>query len=64
MVSRQVYLEVNAVNIALENGNIYLSFDRKPQTLSQSYLEIRIKNSLIYGLCQNELRPPNGRARQ
>ena len=39
---------------------LYLNFDHKPHTLSPLYLEIMLKNSLIYGLCLNELSSLHG----
>ena len=36
---------------------LYLRFDYKPHTLSSIFLEIRLKNSLIYVLGKNEAAP-------
>ena len=42
-------------------GERYLRLDHKHYTLSPIYLEIMLKNSLIYGLFQHELRTPHSR---
>ena len=41
-------------------GKLDLRHDQKPPPLAKIYLEIRLKNSLIYGLCLNELSSPHG----